>query len=189
MIKLKQLLFEDIDNNVYWHGSPSGNLKGGISGLHLGTKQAAIEALEARIGVRADGKNWDGTKEYGKTLLAGVKTLKKLRKSETGFNCFVPNDDFYLTDLSNEDLDKLDVKYSDGNKIPFTVKPNLEAFKIIGHMSNTRWTPHQDFKANGYMKAQMRKGNPKSGYYYTNVSEDEGSISIVVPNGSFLKKV
>jgi hypothetical protein len=49
---------------VFWHGSPSGDLRGGKSGLHVGTKEAAKQALEARIGIPADGKGWSGDREY-----------------------------------------------------------------------------------------------------------------------------
>src|SRR5271157_5590442 len=49
----------------FWHGSPTGDLRGGISGLHLGSREAAETALRARIGWPADGTPWDGTREYG----------------------------------------------------------------------------------------------------------------------------
>jgi len=69
------------------------------------------------------------------------------------------------------------------------VKPEIAAYKIVGHMTNTPQTYHDDWKANGYMSAQLKKGNAKSGYYYKNISEDSGSISVVVPNGSHLKRI
>lgn len=34
---------------------------------------------------------------------------------------------------------------------------------------------------------QIHKGNAKNGYYYINKAEDEGSISAVVPDKTFLK--
>ena len=55
-------------------------------------------------------------------------------------------------------------------------------------MTNTSSTPHEDFKANGYMSSQISQGRAKSGYYYSNVSEDEGSVSIVVPNSKHLER-
>jgi len=58
------------DPKVFWHGSPSGDLRGSAYGLHVGSFAAAEQALNARIGVPAEG-SWDGTREYGKTLLAG----------------------------------------------------------------------------------------------------------------------
>jgi len=67
----------------------------GKYGIHIGTKLAATQALEARIGVPAKGE-WDGKRIYSKTLLAGKKVLKKMEKS-TGFNCDkdVPENNYY----------------------------------------------------------------------------------------------
>src|ERR1035437_9035982 len=88
------------DPNIFWHGSPSGDMRGSEYGLHIGTHEAAKQALEARIGVKADGTDWNGTEEYGKTKLAGKKTLKKLDPKgnlETGHNSGndVPENDYY----------------------------------------------------------------------------------------------
>lgn len=175
------------DKTVFWHGSPTGILFGGSLGIHVGTHQAAKEALEARIGIRADGKDWDGTQEYGKTLLAGQKTLKKLDPkgyNRTGFNSHeVPNNDYYLKDVKKR------AKFGDGAEIPIDSKPSMKPYRIIGNMTNSTWNPHDDFKANGYMKAAKKRGNAKSGYYYINVSEDSGSISAVVPDEKHLKEI
>ena len=54
-------------------------------------------------------------------------------------------------------------------------------------MTNSRFNPHSDSKANSMIIANLKKGNSKSGYYYVNEGEDEGSISAVVPNASFLQ--
>ena len=167
--------------NVYWHGSASGDLRGGVTGLHIGTKRAATEALEARIGIPADGKGWTGNREYGKTLLAGKDTLKKLDPkgyNETGFNVDVPKEDFYPAERA---------KYSDTSTISLTSKPNIQPFKIKGRMTNTPQTPYEDFKAGGYMAAQKKKGKAKSGYFYENVGEDAGSISATVPSGEHIE--
>ncbi len=165
---------------VWFHGSPSGDLRGGATGLHIGTKQAAKEALEARIGIPADGKGWRGKEEYGKTLLAGKKTLKAKKMNVTGYNCDAPEDDYYP---------KKALKYADGSEMPMTVKPSVKAFFLTGEMSNSPSTPHQDFKANGYMAAQKKKGTARRGYYYRNEGEDYGSISATVPNGDHLQPV
>jgi hypothetical protein len=168
------------DPTVYWHGSPSGDLRGGSTGLHLGTKLAATQALESRIGVPATG-TWDGTREYGKTLLAGRKTLKRINAERgydafTGQNASPPEEDYYPTPGM--------LKYADGTETPMDVKPSIKPFRVNTEMSNSKSSPHEDFKANGYMRAQKKKGNAKKGYYYTNVGEDDGSISIVVPDGT-----
>lgn len=169
----------------FWHGSPSGDMRGGKLGLHIGTKQAATDALEARIGVPASGE-WDGTKEYGKTLLAGKKTLEKSSKAgagyhtPTGHNVAAPEEDYYA---------KGDATYGDGTKIPLNVKPDVFPVKIKGPMKNSPNTPKTDWDANSRMKGQLTRGNAKTGYYYTNASEDEGSVSAVVPRQEHVERL
>jgi hypothetical protein len=170
-------------STIWWHGSVSGDLRGGLTGLHIGTKEAAKQALEASIGIPADGRGWTGDREYSKTLLAGRKTLKKLDPrghNVTGFNVDVPDEDFYPT---------VELKYGDGSKVPMSSRPRVEAFKIIGPMTNTPYTAYDDWKANGYMRANKKKGTAKRGYFYKNIAEDEGSISATVPNGDHLEPV
>jgi hypothetical protein len=171
------------NNNTWWHGSASGDLRGGTTGLHLGTKEAATDALRASIGWPASGE-WDGTREYGKTLLAGKNTLNKMGKYLiTGHNCDAPDHDYYIHEHPKPPV------FSNGEALPWNVKPSIKPFKIIGKMTNTPWSPHDDFKANGYMKASLKKGNAKNGYYYKNDGEDAGSISAVVPNGSHVQQI
>ena len=163
---------------AYWHGTPSGDLRGGPSGLHIGTKQAATEALEARIGIPADGRGWDGTREYGKTLLCGKNTLKQRKIFPTGFNCDIPDNDFYpIESLKHTPY------------LSLSMKPAVKKYKLLCPMTNTNMSPHGDWKANGYMSASLKRGNAKRGFYYKNDSEDYGSISVVVPNGSCVKEI
>jgi hypothetical protein len=72
----------------FFHGSPYGGPTDtpGASGVHIGTQAAAREALNARIGRRADGQDWDGSSEYGKTLLAGHDTIARLGSYPTGYS-------------------------------------------------------------------------------------------------------
>jgi hypothetical protein len=178
MIKLKHLIEEWIDTNVWYHGSPSGDLRGGTSGLHLGTYNAAKEALEARIGIPSNGE-WDGTREYGKTLLCGQATLKKRHIFPTGFNCDVPETDFYPTKSPGS-----------ASYLTLTMKPFIKQYKIVCSMTNSPQTPYSDSKANGYMKGLLKKGiKLHRGFYYKNDGEDFGSISAVVPDGSCVKEV
>ncbi len=168
----------------WWHGSPSGELVGSAYGLHLGTEEAARQALEARIGIRADGKDWDGTQEYGKTLLAGRATQERLaalgRSTGTGYNSGSPEDDHYPTGHA---------RYGDGTVVPMTARPSLKKYKLVGPMSNSAYSPMDDFKANGHMKGQLKKGNAKRGYYYRNEGEDAGSISVVVPSHQHVEEL
>ena len=56
-------------------------------------------------------------------------------------------------------------------------------------MSNTPMKPHGDTRANSMMLRNLKMGNARVGYYYKNDGEDVGSISAVVPDGSFLSVV
>lgn len=173
---------------IFYHGSTDKNLAG-KRGIHVGTKLAATQALQARIGVPSEGE-WDGTRKYGETLLAGKKRLKERNVElgyfvETGYNvgADVPEEDY----LPSERTEK--AKYSDGTSISLDARPIVFPVKIIGKMTNTPEKPHSDTKANSMIVASLRKGNAKSGYYYLNDGEDSGSISAVVPDSSFLKIV
>lgn len=179
----KNLLNESRFNKFY-HGSTDKTLSG-KNGIHVGTYRAAKEALEARIGVPAEGE-WDGTREYGKTLLAGQDLLTKKQEAgiwcNTGFNCRSGiKQNYYPTERKDR------AKYSDGTPIPFDCKPIIFEVEIIGPMSNSIYSPHTDIKANSMMIRNLKLGNAKRGYYYENIGEDVGSISAVVPNKSFLK--
>ena len=173
-------------NSIFYHGSTDKNLLG-KNGIHLGTKLAATQALQARIGVPAQGE-WDGTREYGKTLLAGKNTLKNKQKElgyccDTGFNCGndTPNEDYYPTERTQRAM------YSDSTPVSFNSKPIVFPVKIIGKMSNTPNNPHNDSTANGLMRRNLKLNNARQGYYYINDGEDSGSISAVVPNADFLQ--
>jgi 8-oxo-dGTP diphosphatase len=170
---------EDDDDEVYWHGSPSGELHPGKYGIHLGTREAAKQALEARIGTPAVGE-WDGTREYGKTLLAGQKTMRQRKQYPTGYSSGGLEDDHYPSGKAT---------YSDGTQVPLHVKPEIAPYRLVGPMSNSRHAPHEDFKANGMMAGQLKRGTARRGYYYKNVGEDAGSISIVVPHHSHVKRI
>lgn len=174
---------EELKKNpsIVWHGSGSGDLRGGSHGLHVGTFAAAKDALEARIGRPAEGE-WDGTREYGKTLLAGAERMSDAR---TGFNVDLPEKDFYPTEpprISSTDARKSVIG-------EMSMKPSITPFRITGKMSNSPSNPHGDWAANGRMRGLISRGKAKSGYYYSNISEDAGSISAVLPNGGHLDQV
>lgn len=157
-------------HGTFWHGSPSGveGLRVGAHyGIHVGTREAARQALEARIGRPAHG-DWDGTREYGRTLLS---------PSRHGYGMGAPPEPHYPNGKA---------LYSDGTPVPLTTKPHIFPVRIIGEMTNTTTTPHEDFKANGLMAGQIKRGTARRGYYYENVGEDEGSVSAVVPARSHL---
>lgn len=179
-------LYESFTTNIFYHGSTDKNLSG-KKGIHIGTKLAATQALQARIGIPAVGE-WDGTRKYGETLLAGKNTIKNKDKElgyycGTGFNCGrdIPEENYYPSERKER------AKYSDGTDVSFDCKPIIFPVKIIGNMTNTPYNPHSDEKANSLMLRNLKMGNAKSGYYYINIAEDDGSISAVVPDKNFLE--
>lgn len=126
---------------------------------------------------------WDGTREYGKTKLAGRKTLHKLDPrgyNLTGYNAQPPEEDYYPNGTAT---------YGDGSKVPLDVKPAIFPVKIVGAMSNTETRPMEDAKANATMSSQLRRKTAKRGYFYKNVGEDADSISAVVPSSAHLVRV
>lgn len=178
MIRLMNLIYESVyDTNEWYHGSPSGDLRGGISGLHLGTFKAAKEALESRIGIPVEGE-WDGKREYGKTMLCGKITLKEKHIFPTGFNVDVPDNDFI------PDKPPKHAQY-----LLLTMKPAIKKYKILCPMVNYINSPYTDSAANARMKGLIKRGQGKRGIYYRNEGEDSGSISVVVPNGTCVKEL
>ena len=177
-------LEKDDLKSVWWHGSPSGLLIPGSTGIHMGTKQAAFEALTARIGHPAIGE-WDGTRKYKDTLLAGKKTLRERGISITGHNMDAPEHDYY----PHEHPKKPIYSSSGGLEMSPESTPSIEPYHLVGKMSNSPRVPHPDFKANGYMKGAIKRGNAVSGLYYKNIGEDVGSLSIVVPSANHVQKI
>lgn len=171
-------------DGVFWHGSPSGEFVGSPVGLHVGTFEAARDALEARIGTPADGKPWDGTRAYGETMLNRDQARHEFQPDKTWKR---------VVTKRPPELPSGKAQYGDGTSIPLDAKPDLFPVRITGPMSNTPDTPHPDYKANGYMRAQLTRGTAKRGYYYDNVGEGvvrdpltgnlKPNISAVVPNG------
>jgi hypothetical protein len=186
-VKLTKILEGILKENLiqFYHGSTDKNLAG-KNGIHVGSKLAATQALQARIGVPAEGE-WDGTREYGKTKMAGKKTLDRREKElgyflKTGYNIGpdIPEEDYYP-----EKRTKLPT-YSDGSTIDLNSRPIIFPVKIKGSMNNTVRNPKTDTAANSLMMRSLRKGNARNGFYYINDGEDAGSISAVVPNKDWL---
>ena len=172
MLRFSQFITEDSD--TYWHGSPSGQFGSGV--IHVGTKEAATQALEARIGVPAKDV-WDGSREYGKTKLAGRKTLMSRPRGIyllTGENASPPDEDYFPKGTAT---------YGDGSKVPMSARPKIFSCRIVGKMFNSPFAPISDDVANSRIKRTKSMG-----YYYSNVGEDSGSVSACVPNASWLAR-
>jgi len=172
---------------IYYHGSATGDLRGGNSGLHLGTKEAARQALNARIGHPLHGE-WDGTRQYGQTKLAGKNTLKKRGEYVTGHNVRAPDHDYYPHEHPDRAVASYHKEGGDIHVEPHHT-PRIRAYRIVGPMTNTHQNPHGDSQANGLMRRARNTGKAKSGYFYKNDGEDYGSISAVVPDASHIREV
>lgn len=163
----------------WFHGTPSGDLRGGHYGLHVGTREAARQALNARIGTPVRG-DWDGTRRYGDTLLRGPHAMK--------FNG--PGQPWTEERMGPDYHPSGGAVYSDGSPVDLDSIPDIMHVAITGRMTNTPDRPHGDWQANGLMTGQVKRGRAKNGYYYKNEGEDAGSISAVVPpGGAHLKRL
>ena len=63
-------------------------------------------------------------------------------------------------------------------------RPVLIPVWIVGEMTNapTGGELRDDYWANGVMASNLRRNRARRGMYYKNISEDEGSVSAVLPN-------
>lgn len=140
----------ETDGKVWYHGSPSGVLVRGTNGIHVGSREAAHEALVQRVGVPADGKPWDGTRKLGETLMAGKNTLKSLGRNPTEFYDLGyggnrhdlgmwhqkwPEHDYYIKDHPHMHP-MFYAERGERRKISLDSKPNIQAYHIVGPMLN-----------------------------------------------------
>jgi hypothetical protein len=163
--------------DVVWHGSPSGDLRGGTSGLHVGSLDAAETALNARIGVPAEGY-WDAGRRYADTYLMGDKALPEWMK--TGYNVTAPAEHYLPEKMPT---------YSGGMSMSPDARPTIDPYRITGEMVNSPTNPYEDAAANARMKGSLTRGNARRGIFYRNEGEDEGSISAALPGPSHLEKI
>jgi hypothetical protein len=196
---------------MMWHGTPDERTWGQGNahyGIHIGTEQAAKDALHARIGKPVEGE-WRGNREYSKTLLEGSSSRSMATGARDTSADYHPQPASYREIIRHpkgrgvdygppvsrdeRDPSKLysakGAHYSGGIPVPMDAHPSIFPVRIKGPMTNSPSAPHEDFRANGYMAGQLKQGRAKKGYYYENVAEDEGSISAVVPGASHLERL
>jgi len=168
---------EAADDRIWYHGTPDERTweHGAPYGIHVGTEEAARQALHARIGKPAEGE-WDGTREYGKTLLNRDYSIYSLDGTKT-------------TQRNPPSYPTKGPGYSDGTTGPMDARPSIFPVRIKGPMTNHPDAPVTDDYANGRMRGQITRGNARRGYYYTNHGEDEGSISAAVPSAAHLERI
>lgn len=169
-------------NNVWWHGSASGDIGGGNAnfGLHIGDYQTAADNLASRIGKNPhhpEGR-WDGT-----TSLVEAKTGKfdengnQIRDS-SGYYSFT---------------------HSDGTPMHGSLRPNVFPVRIVGPMGNTTDTAASDGQAHALIRRQhTRPPKTPKGYYYINAAEGSGispetgivsAVSAALPSVSHVEKL
>jgi 2'-5' RNA ligase len=161
---------------IFHYGTPDERTweHGADRGLHVGTYEAARQALEATIGAPAEGE-WDGTREYGRTPI--VSNAKNIG---------------YHSGLSSSDRGSPrheNARYSNGAPVPMDARPSIFPVRITGEMTNHPATAMDDAQANGRMKSQITRGQARRGYFYRNVGEDAGSVSAVVPSAAHLERI
>lgn len=164
---------DHLNGAQFYHGTPDERTfsTGGARGIHVGTYEAARQALEAHIGTPAEG-DWDGSREYGKTPL--VSNEKHMG---------------YATGLSYRDNGQPrheHAKYNDGTPVPHDARPSIFGVQITGPMADG---VKSDAVANAQIKRQISRGQAKRGYFYGNVGEDTGSVSAVVPSAEHLRRL
>jgi hypothetical protein len=169
-------------NNVWWHGSASGDIGGGNRniGLHVGDYQTAAENLNAILGPNPNHPQgrWDG-----KTSLAEANPESF---DESGNS--LPNW-----------LGKHQFTHPDGTPMHGSYRPNVFPLAITGPMGNTTDNTVSDGQVHALMKRQFsRPPKTPKGYYYVNAGEGTGvspetgivsPISAVLPSISHIQKL
>lgn len=232
------------DPRTLWHGTIYGGLlddKIGWSGVHVGSYEAAREALAAQsgwdLGPREKGaeryqaarrflrkwageetENPDGSFTYRQHRVAGIGDSEETvrfdgdfldqvsykQEHETGMvESWVARRAAERAGLGMKRDDKVQVappeypvvhrstgalagEGPDAQPDP-SVRPAIVPVWIVGPMTNEPLgNLRDDYWANGVMSSNLKRGRARRGMYYRNVSEDEGSVSAVVPNRSFL---
>lgn len=152
-------------NNVWWHGSASGDVGGGdrSDGLHIGDYQTAAEALNAHIGPNP---------HHPEGRWTGDHSL-----SESFPDLFDKNGDQILADADPErpKWNRYQMRHPDGTPMHGSYRPNVFPVAITGPMGNTTDTAVSDGQAHALMRRQ-RSRPPKTpkGYYYINGGEGTG---------------
>lgn len=170
------------DPTIFWHGSASGDTSKVPRGLHVGTLEAARQALNATIGTPVEG-DWDGTRKYGETLVKGTKSFDQAKgQYASGYSGGRDS-------LAEDHFPTGKATFSNREPVPMDARPEIRAFRIVGDMTNTPDSPHTDAVANGLARRAASLGNGRRGFFYRNDGEDYGSISAVVPAATHVQPV
>lgn len=163
-------------NNVWWHGSATGNIGGNESpiGFHIGDYQTAADALRGRVGrnpLHPQGR-WDGKTSLQQAFPDSFK--------ENGY----PDHSW---------------THPDGTPMHGSYRPNVFPITVTGPMGNTTDNALSDGQAHALMRRQhTRPPKTPKGYYYINAGEGQGaspetgivhSVSATVPTTDHVQKL
>lgn len=165
-------------NNVWWHGSASGDVGGGDRdiGLHVGDYQTAAETLDNILGPNPlhPAGRWIGQ--------------HSLSEAYPGHY-----------DEKGNSLKNHLFTHPDGTPMHGSYRPNVFPVAIVGPMANTTDTAVSDGQAHAMMQRQyLQLPKTQKGYYYINAGEGLGqspetgivySVSATVPSASHFEKL
>lgn len=169
-------------NNVWWHGSASGDIGGGNAsfGLHVGDYQTAADNLASRVGENPhhpEGR-WTGTTSLAEAKPERFDENGNQKRDSSGYYSFT---------------------HSDGTPMHGSLRPNVFPVKIVGPMGNTTDTAASDGQAHALMRRQhTRPPKTPKGYYYINAAEGVGvspetgivsSVSAALPSINHVEKL
>jgi hypothetical protein len=169
-------------NNVWWHGSGSGDIGGGDAdfGLHVGDYQTAADNLNARLGLNPNHPQgrWTGQHSLAEAHPGSYDENGNSVPNHMGYHRFT---------------------HSDGSPMHGSYRPNVFPLAIVGPMGNTIDTAVSDGQAHALIRRQ-RTRPPKTpkGYYYINAGEGDGvspetgivsAVSAAVPSVSHIQKL
>ena len=161
---IRELVREALEGHIFYHGTIEKNIVlKDLFGMHMGTKKAAIERLEAKYGETKDSLNYLGEELY----------IHKFRVNYK--NPIVINYDFdwEFGDEMNWDVEDLEQFKEELINIPTSFEGYLLKNKILSIQEL------QDFEGN-YQMLLYNKGYDT--IIYTNSLEDTGSESIIILN-------
>lgn len=149
--------------DTHWHGSPAGSMGEGV--IHFGTQKAAYEAMRATlIGMHPSGLSWQPGDPLRK-LDAEIVRLNAGGMRANARPAWMRDPKLFPVRLHPDHVqDMRDIR----SEFPH---------EDIGDMQDS-----SDEAANNRIKA-----GGSEGFFYTNMSEDAGSISGVVPNRAWLQ--
>ena len=180
-------------NNVWWHGSASGNIGGGDrnDGLHIGDYQTAADNLNAVLGKNphhSQGR-WTGEHSLAEAFPESFE--------ENGDS--IPKIDHSNCDYGDASTWARRFHHPDGTPMHGSYRPNIFPIAITGPMGNTTDTAVSDGQAHALMRRQhTRPPKTPKGYYYINAGEGQGvspetgivsTLSATVPSVNHVQKL